>query len=248
MLKVYAVDDDGMILRQIMDDVPWLEFGAEVIGGSTSPKTALEEIVALCPDVVFCDLKMPGMDGFELIRRAKEAGAPCEWVMLSAFGSFEDSRTFFLQGGFDYILKPLNLEEIQLVMQKLARKPAGGLTPGTPAPPEYAPVGVEAFDEMVAYIKENYTDKFTLEKMSRQFHLSAGYICNLFAKHYNTTFITFVTDVRMRHAASLVCNGGIPLKEIALACGYANYFYFCKQFKTYYGCAPSIYRENSKRP
>lgn len=249
MLRVYAIDDDAMILRQITDGVPWLEFGAEMIGGSTSPRAALGEIIELKPDVVFCDLKMPEMDGFELMRCAQEAGASCEWVILSAFGSFEDSRTFFLQGGLDYILKPLNIEEIQLVMQKLARKLAGeAATPVATTDVRYAPVGIPAFDEMIAYIKENYTEKFTLEKMSRQFHLSAGYICNLFARHYDTTFITFITDVRMRHAADWVSEGAMPLKEVALACGYANYFYFCKQFKAYYGCAPSIWRENSKRP
>lgn len=248
MLRVYALDDDAMILRQITNDVPWLEFGAEIIGSNVNPRAALEEIEALAPDVVFCDLKMPGIDGLELMRRAKEAGAGAEWVMLSAFGSFEDSRTFFLQGGLDYILKPLNIEEIQLVMQKLTCKRAGGQPPAPPGPSRYAPVGVEPFDEMIAYIQENYTEKFTLEKMSHQFHLSAGYICNLFAKHYATTFISFVTDVRMHRAAALVREGVMPLKEVALACGYASYFYFCKQFKAYYGCAPSIWRDNGYPP
>ena len=113
MYSVYLVDDDTLILEELINMVPWLDNGFEVVGSQTNPETALEEIQFIKPDVVFCDLKMPEMDGNELIKALKEANADSEFVMISAYDSFENVRAFFQQSGFDYILKPVNNEDIQ---------------------------------------------------------------------------------------------------------------------------------------
>lgn len=77
MYSVYLVDDDTLILEELTEMVPWLDNGFTVAGGQTSPERALEEIQLLRPDAVFCDLKMPEMDGNELIRRLRETGIDC---------------------------------------------------------------------------------------------------------------------------------------------------------------------------
>ena len=98
-----------------------------------------------------------------------------------------------------------------------------------------------AFMELVEYVKKHYSEKFTLEQLGKKFGLSGGYICSLFAKNYNTTLTCFMTKVRMECAVSLMCDGNNSLKNIAMECGYKDYFYFNKVFKGYYGIAPSKY-------
>ena len=95
MYKVFLVDDDPFILEELIDIVQWEENGFEVAGSSTDPEEALSKIPELDPEVVFCDLKMPGLDGNEMIRRLREGGAECEFVMISAYDSFENVRAFF---------------------------------------------------------------------------------------------------------------------------------------------------------
>lgn len=122
MYSVFLVDDEDIILNQTVRTVPWMDNGFEVIGTETNPKKAVERVLELKPDVVFSDLRMPRLDGHLFMRTVRENNLDTEFVMLSAYGTFEDARTFFQQDGFDYLLKPLQLQEVQLVLEKLAGK------------------------------------------------------------------------------------------------------------------------------
>lgn len=242
MFTVFIVDDEELIVNQIKNDVPWMENGFEVIGTQTDAIKALELIKSEKPDVVFSDLKMPNLDGHALMKAVRDSGMETEFVMLSAYGTFEDAKTFFMQEGFDYILKPLQLQEVDLVLERLANR----LSKKYPQKVEPDDTINPAFAELVEYVSVNFRDKFTLEQLSRKFGLSAGYICNLFAKHYNTTLTCFVTEQRMKMALNLMQERKLSLKSIAAECGYKDYFYFNRVFKGYYGTAPSKYFEELK--
>lgn len=239
MYQVYIVDDDEIILDEIVNSVPWLDNGYEVIGSAINPISAVEEISRLRPHVVFCDLKMPAMDGNELISKIRANNLDVEFVMLSAFGTFEDSRAFFLQDGFDYILKPLQQEEVQIVLERLSLKLVKKY--GRQAFPELTQAN-PAFYELIQYITGHFNEKFTLEWLGKQFNLNPNYICNLFSKYYDSTLTRFVTGLRMNEAVKLMKETSKAFKEIAIDCGYNDYYYFCKIFKETYGVSPSQYR------
>ncbi len=240
MFRVYIVDDDELILQEIVHAVPWLDNGYEVCGCATNPHTALHEIQSLSPDVVITDLKMPAMTGIELIQTLKDEGVDCEFVMLSAFGTFVDSRSFFLLGGFDYILKPLQQDYIQNVLERLNIV----LLKKNKSKNKISEAVNPAFLNLIAYITENFNTKITLEKLAKLFDLNANYICNLFAKHYNSTLTRYITDLRMAEALLIMSKTKKPLKEVAIECGYTDYYYFCKVFKEYYKSSPTEYRKN----
>lgn len=240
MYRVYLVDDDELILKEITEKVPWMDNGFEVVGVESNSKRAINIIQELKPNVIFCDLKMPTVDGHSFMKYIREKGMDVEFVMLSAYGTFEDACTFFKQDGFDYLLKPVQLEEVQLVLEKLANKLAKKNPSGKRDENEKMN---EAFAEMVGHLKHHYPEKFTLEKLGKQFALSPGYICNLFSKYYNTTLTCFLTDIRMKNAAKLIKESNYSLKQIALECGYSDYYYFNKVFRAYYNMAPSQYQK-----
>lgn len=239
MFTVFIVDDDELIVRQIESEVPWMDNGFEVIGTEVNSKHAVDRVLELKPDVVFSDLKMPYLDGHSFMKAVREGGLDTEFVMLSAFGTFEDARTFFQQEGFDYLLKPLQVQEVQLVLEKLAAR----LARKRPQKPTEE-VDNPAFSELIVYIKEHSSEKLSLEQLGKKFGLSAGYICNLFSKYYNTTLTRFLTKVRMERAAELISGRRYSLKEVAFECGYVDYFYFNKVFKGYYGMAPSQFLQD----
>lgn len=241
MFTVFIVDDDELIVRQIESEVPWMDNGFEVIGTEINSKHAVSRVLELKPDVVFSDLKMPYLDGHSFMKAVRESGLDTEFVMLSAFGTFEDARTFFQQEGFDYLLKPLQIQEVQLVLEKLAAKLAGK-HPQKSSEEMTNP----AFAELIAYVKEHSAEKLSLEQLGKKFGLSAGYICNLFARNYNTTLTCFLTKVRMERAAGLMSDRSRSLKEIAMECGYKDYFYFNKVFKGYFGMAPSQFLQENR--
>lgn len=242
MYSVYLIDDEELILDELIDTVPWPDNGFYVAGSSTDPRVALKEIEELKPDVVFCDLKMPEMDGNDLIRRLKENGCKAEYVMVSAYDDFENVRTFFQQAGFDYILKPVNNDEMQMVLEKLI----GKLSKNKPE----SKAGLnntdnQGFNKMLDYINDNFGEKITLDKLAERFGYSKNYICGLFSKHLNTSLTCYLTDIRMARAKELISEGKMLIKEVGATCGYKEYYHFFRVFKAYYGISPKDMQDSA---
>ncbi len=237
MFTVYVIDDEVLILNEIVNNIRWLDNGFEVIGSSLLPEIALKEIAELKPDVVFSDLKMPTMSGIEMIKALKDDGCVFESVILSAFASFEDSREFFRMSGFDYLLKPMQEQEVQIVLERLSKKLSKKERNIVRDSDNINP----SFSSLIEYVENNFEKKHTLDSLSKKFGLNANYICNLFSKHYLITLTRFITRLRMKHAIGLMLQSDKSYKEIALSCGYTDYYYFCKVFKDYYGDSPSAY-------
>jgi YesN/AraC family two-component response regulator len=240
MYGIYIVDDEKLVVNDLINSIPWLENGFEVIGSNTNALTAITEITAKKPDVVCSDLKMPACDGIELIRRIKENGVDTEFVMLSAYEDFKASREFFLMGGIDYILKPLDINNAALILEKLSRKLASKNNQSPTV--QFVPSQSKSFDDIVTYVTSNFSSKHTLKDLSEKFNMNQTYICDLFSKQYDSTLTIFVTNLRMKEADRLILETDTPFKEIALFCGYPNYYHFCKVFKTHFGRSPSQHR------
>ncbi len=238
MHTVYLVDDEKLIIQSLVDAVEWEAHSLRIVGKNTDPVVAVEEICALSPDIVFCDLKMPTIDGVELVRRCRGAGVTGEFVMLSAYAEFEASREFFRLGGHDYLLKPIDKNALQLTLEGLTRKLTEQKAIMEDSP---SPKNATAFEGLIAYIEQNYQQKHTLKLLSERFHLSETYICDLFSKNYSTTFTLFMAGIRMRKAAELIATTNVPMKQICRMCGYTDYLYFCRVFKNYHGVTPSKY-------
>lgn len=99
MFRVFLVDDEELIMKEIAASVPWMDNGFEVIGMESNSKRAVDRVLELKPDVVFSDLRMPYLDGHTFMKTVRENGLDTEFVMLSAYGTFEDARIFFSAGG-----------------------------------------------------------------------------------------------------------------------------------------------------
>jgi YesN/AraC family two-component response regulator len=242
MYSIYIVDDEQPIIERLLTSIPWLEHGFDVIGSNTNPPAALTEIVGLKPDVVFTDLKMPGLTGIELFKELRARGEAAEFVMLSAFDAFDAVREFFTMGGVDYILKPLDLENAAQVLEKVSRILAekAGRVPSV----QFKPSPSQGFDTLIQYVTENFNKKHTLLGLSERFSLNPTYICDLFSKQYDSTLVIFLTNLRVKNAARLILESDAPLKEIAAFCGYQDYQWFAKLFKQHFGQTPTKYREN----
>lgn len=233
MYNVFLVDDDEIILDELIRIVPWMDNGFEVKGSDTNSTDAAEKIRALKPDVVFLDLKMPGMDGIELMRMLKSEGCSSEFVMVSAYNDFDNVRSFFQQEGFDYILKPVIIEDIQIVLERLQNRLSSKITKGKDMNTDN-PV----FNEMVEYVRSHFAEKITLDMLSSKYSFSKNYICNMFSKYLNTSLTCYLTNLRMEYAMNMLRDKSRLIKDVAIESGYSDYYHFFKVFKQYYGVSP----------
>ena len=112
-IKVLIADDHS-IVRMGLVTLLEMEPDIEVVGQAANGRVAVSESIRLRPDVVVLDLMMPGIDGFEVIRRLRENPdtADIQIVILSALTSNEDIIKGFDVGANDFIMKPIIMEKL----------------------------------------------------------------------------------------------------------------------------------------
>jgi len=128
MYRVLLVDDERWICKLISSIVDWNALGFEIIADAGDGKTAWKLIDQHRPDLVVTDIRMPGMDGIELIRTAREAELDTEFIIISGYNDFEYAKNAITYGASAYLLKPLDENELSETLirlkDKLSRKRA----------------------------------------------------------------------------------------------------------------------------
>src|SRR6476620_11108674 len=80
---------------------------------------ALGKYDSFAPHIVLTDLKMPGMDGIELVKKLRSHEEPCDVIVMTAFGAVETAVQAMRAGASDYLTKPLNFDELLIVLAKV---------------------------------------------------------------------------------------------------------------------------------
>lgn len=119
-MNTYLVIDDEAIIREgIPSLIHWEDEGFQLVGTAADGRDGLKKTLTLQPDLVLVDIKMPGMDGLEMIRRARDAGFRGEFIILTAHSKFEYARTAISFGVGQYLLKPIDEDELLKIVRTI---------------------------------------------------------------------------------------------------------------------------------
>lgn len=119
MLKILIAEDDNELLR--LFSLVLTKNGYSVKGVSNG-KEALEAIDNSYYDLIISDIMMPEMDGYELVHTLRESGNTTPVMMITAKDAFDDMRKGFVSGTDDYMVKPVNVNEMVLRVGALLRR------------------------------------------------------------------------------------------------------------------------------
>ncbi|MCD9023137.1 response regulator [Cohnella silvisoli] len=119
-LKAMLVDDEINILKNLQAVVPWDELDIELIGTARNGEQALELARAMRPQLILCDIRMPVMDGIEFLGALREFDTEAEVIMLTGYQDFSYVRSVIRYEVKDYILKPIDYEELANTIKRLA--------------------------------------------------------------------------------------------------------------------------------
>ena len=119
MYSVFLVDDEEWGLSALEASFQWEKFGFRVVQRLTRAQQALQAIRQEKPDVVFADIRMPGMSGLELIDRVRESGTECEFLIVSGYADFQYAQEAIGKGVLEYILKPIDASKTDAILERL---------------------------------------------------------------------------------------------------------------------------------
>ncbi len=114
--SVILLVDDQDTIRFFLEKTLRQE-GYEAVTARTGAE-AIEKAREVVPDLVLLDLKLPDMDGLEVLRRIKEVFPEIGVVMITAFGDIETAVTAMKHGAYDFVSKPINLDQLLMVIRK----------------------------------------------------------------------------------------------------------------------------------
>lgn len=119
LYRIILVDDEEEVRKGIIRKIDWEALGFQVVGDAENGQDALEKIEQLEPDVVMTDIRMPYMDGLTLTSWIRQKYPSVKVLIFSGFDDFEYAQQAIKLNVTEYILKPVNVEELTRILNKV---------------------------------------------------------------------------------------------------------------------------------
>ena len=222
-----------------------------IVETAADGKEGLQKAIDTNPDIIICDVMMPGMDGFEVTRQLKGDFQTCHIpiILLTAHSSIEHQLEGIDSGADAYITKPFSLKYVQKRVMKLVEQREllkkrfskefvldGNKTNTTDK---------EFFDKIEKILDDNYEDStFTIDRF---IELSGIRRTVFFKKVKGITGFSpneLIKIKRLNKAAELLKQGELTISEVSYKVGFEDPFYFSKCFKAHFDCTPKNYKNN----
>jgi len=236
-MKIFLADDDQVICKGLSKVITSFGNEFEVVGAASNGEDALEFLLHHQCDVLITDIKMPVMDGVELIAAIREQGLSLKIIVLSGFDDYYYIRTTLKGAGLLTQLKPIDREELRQLLQVLHD--------------ELSACGEAVSSDMRGVIKkaqrfieEHYHEHLSLSVVAQHIGLSECYFSNLFKLEMGQNFYDYLSERRIETAKRLLQrNPSDKIYEIAMKVGYEETITFNRNFRKYVGMTPKEYRE-----
>ena len=247
MLRVLIVEDEEMIRKGIVLTVDWAALDCVVVGEACNGQEGLEAARRLEPTLIITDLKMPKMDGIEMLRTLRSQGCTAYVIILTAYDNFSYAQSALRLGAVDYLLKPFHDGELEnAIIQLKARMDSGSAETVTIGPPRKGDKSKYVLEAM-AYISKHYNDPdISVGTVAQSLNISEGYLSHTFKKETDYTLLNYITRYRIHKAMELLKDCRVKVYEVAEQVGYRDIAYFSATFKKYTGISPSEYQLTCK--
>ena len=250
MLNLLIADDEKVIRESLAECLDWAAMGIRVVACCANGLEALDAILDETPDIVMTDIKMPGLNGLDLIEKAQAIDRDIEFIILSGYREFDFAHKAIKLGVRRYLLKPVSEEQVlESVMDAVSsfEKKRSLKT----AAEEYTQPQEEEEDHHLVqavknYIRNNLADSsLSLKKIADQHvYVNADYLSRLFVQKTGEKFSHYLNRKRIERAKQLLAADAGKVCQVAEQVGLGhNPRYFGQVFKKLTGMTPSVYAE-----
>lgn len=248
MLKVLIVDDEDLVRRGIVLGVDWAARGCVVVGEASNGEEGIAAVERYSPNLIITDVRMPRMDGIEMMRRLRQMGCKAHVIILTAYSDFSYARSALQFGADDYLLKPFRDQELIAAIDKVRQKEKEltALTPQDTLPLAKGDKSKYVL-QALEYIAAHYGDQdISITTIASHLGVSEGHLSHVFKKETSYTIISYLTQYRIHVAMKLLQDCRYKVYEVAEMVGYRDVAYFGSTFKKLVGVSPSEYQDRCR--
>ena len=252
MYNLLIVDDEPIIRRGIKSLAILPEIGISEIFEAGNAEKCLEITDKEQIDIIMLDINMPNTDGLTLAKMLKEKNKNFAIIMVTGYDYFEYMQTAIRLGVDDYLLKPVNKTDIELVLRRMIDKiekirlenrllelkvTSENITTGENS----------SFKAVREYMEEHLFDSdLSLGYMAENLGFNSSYLSGIIKQIYGIPFQEYLTLKRMEQAKILCLSTDMKNYEIAEEIGYEDVNYFTNRFKKTFGITPKQFKQGMK--
>ena len=269
--QIFIIDDEPMIIKGLKELVPWEEINCKICGTAKNGEEGLQMITKLQPDIVISDIRMPKLNGLQMIEKLKEVTKGTKFIVLTSYREFDYAQKAIELGVMKYLLKPTNIEDIKSAVidamiqlddehskegdiKRLRQKLIETITGFEEETTENVITKTIQQDEenesrvkylavqAINYMKENYNHKLDLQEVADHLFISTWYLCKILKQELDNSFVQLLNEIRIQEAKHLLVETQHKVYAIGELVGYTDTPYFTKTFKKYVGVTPNQYR------
>ena len=229
-MKIVIVEDEQRARRGLKNLITSMGEPYQVVGEAADGRQGCDLIKRLNPDVVFTDIRMPGMDGLDMIQALNEWGVKTCFVILSAYEEFSLARQAISLGVKEYMVKPVTYDEMEELLERLLRQQEGRRKKKREPLSSQYPGAHPLVGKALGIIESSYALRLTQEEIARRLHVTPEYFSSLFHRDVAESFPKFVNKYRIEMAKERLLEG-ISHREVPYQVGFADSKYFHKVFK-----------------
>ena len=253
--RVMVVDDEPIVREAIASLIPWEKHQISIVKTAAHAVEALDYLRNNDVELMLVDVRLPVMDGLELIRQVQQMNRGIEFVVISGYSDFTYAQQAVRLGVRDYILKPVDEASLLSVLKagrdaweqkRLMRQlQAGGMQlplPESAGGQHYSPT----VTRLLSIVEEEIAnEELSLKWISAEkMYLNDNYLSKLFQKEMHQRFSAYLLERRMLLAMRLMLHDpDVLIQTVARETGFgSNSQYFSIAFKKYTGYTPTDYR------
>jgi len=257
--KILIVDDEYLERTLIKLSIDWIAHDFEIIGEADSGETALRLIEKNPPDILITDICMPFMDGLKLCAAVREKYEDIKIIIITGHREFEYAKTAIKVGVTDFLLKPINSEEVLKIALKLKEEiinkrkflsEFNAMKKQLGEDSNYININdskkvSEPVGKILAFIEQNLTNKeLSLSTIANSLFMNYSYLSRIFKQEMEESITEYITRLRINKSILYINNTNLKVYEIAEKVGIKDAHYFSICFKKYTGKSINEYRKS----
>ncbi|EKQ57841.1 MULTISPECIES: response regulator [unclassified Clostridium] len=262
-IKVMIIDDEHLIRDLIKNCIDWNEIGMNIIAEASNAVEGLNLINKEKPDIILTDINMPITDGLDMSKCILEKHPDIKVIVITGYNEFEYAKRSIKIGVSDFILKPIDEEELrnsvlkvksEILTEHLRKKEYKDIKEKMVAfnsiinlnngnEPEDKNLSIE---QIKKFIVKNISNRdLSLKLVADYFYINPSYLSRVFKEKTDETFSEYIVNAKIKIATEMLKNPNAKAYEISKKVGIDDPNYFSNWFKKCTGLSIKEYKKQN---